>query len=163
MEIEQGSADARPGGELGSGRIRINRIEPDLKQGVCGVRVCLEALRLIPIELGHDCGFLFRGLSRERLAEGPANSQDRIVPRLSLDAFGEGAGGLDIGGVVEQNQGLQRCVGSDPISSTLLAGWGVEQEIADGEGIVSDHLGVETKAALAGEQAIVWVALSHGW
>ena len=44
------------------------------------------------------------------------------------EACGEGAGGLDVGGVVEEEEGLEGCVGTRGADGTGLAVGDVEEE-----------------------------------
>jgi hypothetical protein len=51
-----------------------------------------------------------------------------IAFALAEDAGGEGAGGFDIGGIVQQDEGLLRDVGAVALGGAFFAAGGVEGE-----------------------------------
>ena len=108
-------------------------------------------LVVVPGEQAHEDGDLFGpGGARKDQSERPVEPSPRVGASLADQAGGQAAGGLDVGRVVQQDEGLEWRVRPRSLDDAFLARRGIEGEQA----------GVQESALPVGVQAAAVLVLS---
>ena len=141
---------------VGGGR---QRGEADFQEGLGGGRVGLVLGEVFVEERAGGGEFVGSGGAPEGLLPCPSEAGIRVASGFLHDARGEGAGGLDVGRVVEQHEGLLRDVRAGPLGGAFLAAGRVEGEH---RGMQEAALPPSVKAAAELVLALARVVAAHG-
>ena len=151
VEIEDGAGDGVPSGEFGGGE-GFGEFDAGA-EFFGGFGICFGRFELGSPEGFEDGEFLRLWCARQREAEGVLEAGVEVgAGGFGDDAFGEGLGGADVNGVVEEGEGLERGVAARAADDAGHAGAGVEiHEAGIGRAALEDD--VEAPAILLGSGA----------
>src|SRR6516165_5624345 len=123
VQVQEDASDGGPGGQFGGIQVLWRRSCADAQELRRSVFVLLILRQMLRGKLLQKVSLRRQGSTLQDLTIGVAQARRRVLAALPHDALGQGASGLDIRRIVEQDQGLLRSVRPRTLNGAFLARW----------------------------------------